>query len=292
MPQPEPTPPRPDPNDGGTEGGGYNPQPGGGGGKKERRKLKIAVGCAALIVVILAIGLIIWKPWQQTSPQSPVTETPDTQETTVQVDPEPSSTESDQVGELELNETTLNLVVGDTIKLKVLEDGVATKRSVKWESKSDLVAKVDAAGTVTAKRFGAVTITATVEGQVLKCKISVKSEEKDETPEEKDPVEKPENVVDVEPDYLLPDSSKRRLTEKEIQHLSHEELCFARNEIYARHGWIFSVPELKAYFESKSWYHGTVLPAEFDASVLSAIELDNLELISNYEDRMYGGSYY
>ena len=292
MPQPEPTPPRPDPNDGGTEGGGYNPQPGGGGGKKERRKLKIAVGCAALIVVILAIGLIIWKPWQQTSPQSPVTETPDTQETTVQVDPEPSSTESDQVGELELNETTLNLVVGDTIKLKVLEDGVATKRSVKWESKSDLVAKVDAAGTVTAKRFGAVTITATVEGQVLKCKISVKSEEKDETPEEKDPVENPENVVDVEPDYLLPDSSKRRLTEKEIQHLSHEELCFARNEIYARHGWIFSVPELKAYFESKSWYHGTVLPAEFDASVLSAIELDNLELISNYEDRMYGGSYY
>ena len=41
----------------------------------------------------------------------------------------------------------------------------------------------------------------------------------------------------------------------------------ARNEIYARHGRKFNDSELQAYFNSKSWYKGTVNPEDFSTSV-------------------------
>ena len=93
-------------------------------------------------------------------------------------------------------------------------------------------------------------------------------------------------------DYLLPDSATRYLTEADISGLSHEQLCFARNEIFARHGRIFKTPQLAAYFNSKSWYHGTISPDKFDESVLNSYEWANINLIRNYENKHYGGSYY
>ncbi len=95
-----------------------------------------------------------------------------------------------------------------------------------------------------------------------------------------------------EPDYLLPESNTRYLTEADLSSLTHEQLCFARNEIFARHGRIFKTPQIAAYFNSKSWYHGTVSPENFNEKVLNAYEWANISFIRDYENKYYGGSYY
>lgn len=88
---------------------------------------------------------------------------------------------------------------------------------------------------------------------------------------------------DMEEDYILPDSSTRRLTDEEVQGLSKEDLRIARNEIYARHGRKFDDMQLQSYFNSKSWYKGTIGPADFKESMLSDIEKDNIQLIKKFE---------
>lgn len=93
-------------------------------------------------------------------------------------------------------------------------------------------------------------------------------------------------------DYLLPDSNSRYLSDADLSGLTHEQLCFARNEIYARHGRIFKTPQISAYFNSKSWYHGTISPSSFNEGVFNQYEKANIALIQNYEKKYYGGSYY
>ena len=94
------------------------------------------------------------------------------------------------------------------------------------------------------------------------------------------------------PDYLLPDSASRYLSEEDLAGLTHEQLCLARNEIYARHGRIFKTPQIAAYFYGKSWYRGTVSAEEFSEKLLNAYESYNIQLIKNYENKYFGGSYY
>ena len=93
-------------------------------------------------------------------------------------------------------------------------------------------------------------------------------------------------------DYLLPDSNSRYLTEADLSGLSHEQLCLARNEIFARHGRIFKTPEIAAYFNTKSWYKGTVSPENFNEKVLNQYEWANISFIRDYENKYYGGSDY
>ncbi len=83
--------------------------------------------------------------------------------------------------------------------------------------------------------------------------------------------------------YILPGSSTRLLTESEVSSLSKDELRLARNEIFARHGRRFDDPELQAYFDSKSWYNGTIDPDDFSESMLSETEKKNIDLIKKYE---------
>ena len=102
----------------------------------------------------------------------------------------------------------------------------------------------------------------------------------------------PAPTADPASAYLLPDSDSRYLTEEDLKGLSHEQLCFARNEIFARHGRIFKTQQIADYFNSKSWYRGTVSAEAFQDSVFNAYERANITLIANYEKKMYGGSYY
>jgi hypothetical protein len=55
-------------------------------------------------------------------------------------------------------------------------------------------------------------------------------------------------------DYILPDSDTVLLTEADIADLSLQEINYAKNEIYARHGRKFKSSELQNYFNSKYWY--------------------------------------
>ena len=67
-------------------------------------------------------------------------------------------------------------------------------------------------------------------------------------------------------DYILPESNTRYYSEEEIEDLTDREVLFALNEIYARKGRIFTGEEFRRYFESKSWYKGTIPAEEFDAN--------------------------
>ena len=90
-------------------------------------------------------------------------------------------------------------------------------------------------------------------------------------------------------EYVFPSSSEQRLYEDDLWDLSEWELRIARNEIYARHGRKFSDKELQEYFDSCSWYYGTIEPKKWKEDALNQIEKDNIKLISDYEKKYYSG---
>lgn len=87
-------------------------------------------------------------------------------------------------------------------------------------------------------------------------------------------------------DFIFPNSNNILLTENELKTLSKDKLALARNEIYARHGFIFSTQPYKDYFESKSWY---VSNSSFKGSdeELNEIEIMNVQLIKMIEDEEF-----
>ena len=111
---------------------------------------------------------------------------------------------------------------------------------------------------------------------------SKKAESKKEaTKEDKKETKKNKNASDDS--YILRKSSKKYLTNDDIAGLSKSDLRLARNEIYARHGYIFSDSSLQEYFENKTWYTGTTRGSDFDESVLNKYEDANLKLIYDAE---------
>ena len=87
-------------------------------------------------------------------------------------------------------------------------------------------------------------------------------------------------------DYIFPNSSLVLLTDAEVSGISKDQLRIGRNEILARHGRRFNDQALQQYFDSKSWYIGTISPDEFDANLdsrLNDVERANIEIIKKYE---------
>ena len=84
-------------------------------------------------------------------------------------------------------------------------------------------------------------------------------------------------------EYLLPDSDSRYLTEDDLAGFTAEQCRLARNEIYARHGRRFSDAALQRYFDSLSWYNGTIEPSDFNDNVFNSYERANCILIIDYE---------
>ena len=91
------------------------------------------------------------------------------------------------------------------------------------------------------------------------------------------------DVYAAEGEYILPDSDSRAYTYEELSGLSAQEIRLAKNELYARHGWIFKSADLQDYFNSKSWYHGTVMPDDFSDSVFNTYEKNNVDLLRAIE---------
>lgn len=87
-------------------------------------------------------------------------------------------------------------------------------------------------------------------------------------------------------EFILQDSSSRLLVSSDLTEMSLRELNYARNEIFARHGRKFKSQELQNYFNSKSWYKGTINPEDFDENymdTLSTIEKSNAEILKKEE---------
>ena len=82
------------------------------------------------------------------------------------------------------------------------------------------------------------------------------------------------------PDGKYPTTSKQLLNQNDLKGKSTEELKIMRNEIFARHGYIFKTEDMKTYFSKQSWYkpqYNDVTP------MLSDIEKKNGLLIKSCE---------
>lgn len=83
--------------------------------------------------------------------------------------------------------------------------------------------------------------------------------------------------------YVFPESSSSYLSKSQVKSLSNYQLGIARNEIYARHGYIFKLKTFRDYFESQSWY---VPRYSNESSIqLNSVEVYNVDLIKAEENR-------
>lgn len=84
--------------------------------------------------------------------------------------------------------------------------------------------------------------------------------------------------VTVPGDY--PIASTRELKQEEVLNLTADEMKTMRNEIYARHGYIFQNKEMLAHFSKMPWYK----PAHADVrEMLTPLEKKNIALIKEME---------
>ncbi len=89
--------------------------------------------------------------------------------------------------------------------------------------------------------------------------------------------------VPGEDDFIFTDSSIAYLTDEEVSRLSLRQLCYARNEIYARRGVIFLSRELREFFRRKCWYHPVLQAFVLTEDHFNEIERANLNLLRDYE---------
>lgn len=86
--------------------------------------------------------------------------------------------------------------------------------------------------------------------------------------------------------YMLYDINSRYISKKELKGWDSWSLAALRNEIFARHGRIFTTPSWAEYFSQKTWYVPTYDPGYFDNnmdSFLNDYEWANLEVILKLE---------
>jgi len=85
--------------------------------------------------------------------------------------------------------------------------------------------------------------------------------------------------VTVQPG-IYPEGSTRLLRFSDVEGLTPWDLKIMRNEIFARHGYIFKTKEMIDYFSQQRWYR----PLYSDvSSLLSATEKKNIDFIKQYE---------
>lgn len=84
-------------------------------------------------------------------------------------------------------------------------------------------------------------------------------------------------------DYLIADSDSRYLGEEDIVGCSQEEIQLIVNEIYARHGRVFTIEANCKYFSGKSWYQPCV--GKTDEQIVqefNSYEKANVEFLACY----------
>lgn len=87
-------------------------------------------------------------------------------------------------------------------------------------------------------------------------------------------------------EWILPKSACMVYSQEEIDNMPVQVVCYARNEIYARHGRMFQSQELQEYFDLRSWYSGCLSPSEWSDDLLSEVERTNVERLLEREERL------
>ncbi len=98
-----------------------------------------------------------------------------------------------------------------------------------------------------------------------------------EPPATEPPATKPEEV-----EYVYP-SDKQVITREELEAMDKDTVNVVLNEIYARHGYIFSNQGLKEYFEAQPWYAGVTNNAESVTFMFNETEKQNVSILYAYQ---------
>ncbi len=87
--------------------------------------------------------------------------------------------------------------------------------------------------------------------------------------------------------YILP-TDTQYITESDLYPFSEEEVKLIRNEIYARHGYSFTMEKFRDYFNGKNWYfeNPSVNVNTFGTDQMNDYERANVDVIKAYEEKM------
>ncbi len=81
-------------------------------------------------------------------------------------------------------------------------------------------------------------------------------------------------------DFSEYNASNRLLTSGKLANLKAADLLIIRNSIFARHGYSFKKPAIRAFFDQQNWY----IPISTDVTAtLTPVEKQNLALLMQYE---------
>ena len=94
------------------------------------------------------------------------------------------------------------------------------------------------------------------------------------------------SYVNKNTDYIIEDISSRYLEEDELINYTKSELALIRNEIFAKHGYMYETEPYITYFENKYWYEGYRTDISYDELTLE--EQSNIKLIKSLEDKLSG----
>lgn len=83
--------------------------------------------------------------------------------------------------------------------------------------------------------------------------------------------------------YVIANSNVSAISPYTLQNLSADELCIARNEILARHGYTFTDEQLLEYFLQRSWYEPSSPPGDSVSHLLTSTEVSNVDFLKSYE---------
>lgn len=90
----------------------------------------------------------------------------------------------------------------------------------------------------------------------------------------------------VKEGFLFP-SDQLLLNKDDLLNTEIAKIEIIKNEIYARHGYIFKNRDVQKYFESQSWYSPS---EEYKPEELNEIEVANLKIISEFLNEKPTGS--
>lgn len=83
-----------------------------------------------------------------------------------------------------------------------------------------------------------------------------------------------------EEEYLFPSDSEY-ISDSDLEGKTKEEVALIRNEIYARHGYVFNTEAYQEYFSQKEWYQPK---PSFSEAQFNEIELANKDFLVEYEE--------
>lgn len=93
-----------------------------------------------------------------------------------------------------------------------------------------------------------------------------------------------EMEITAEGGIIFPNSSEELLVESAIEACTDEELRYAVNELYARHGYIFNDDALREYYNQFEWYEETVKADDFEMTLFNEIENENIIKLQKERD--------